>query len=260
MKSTKLLCLFFLFTACFLIHIEKLQADSGNSVGEKFLAAVKAYENGDFASSAAKFEEIAEKHKISNHGLFYNIGNSYLKQNNYGMAMLWYERAAKLAPLDPDLKFNIEYLEKRLQDDFETSRSVFSETVFFLGDFMSGNSVVKAAVIINFILWVSVAAFYFSGKNIIKPVIVFMGTASLVFILNAIYCYYDAAFIKKAVIVSPEASVRSGTSEKAPELFRLHSGTRVLVMENLEGYMRISDGDSRTGWVKAGEAVLVSGI
>lgn len=288
------ICFLLVLSLCFFVHVknlhaqtEKLQDQSGKvfpesgagteksgitgkisiseaegvrkaGIEEKFLEAVKAYETGDFPRSSALFEEIAMKHGVSNHGLFYNIGNAYLKQDNYGMAMLWYKRASQLAPGDPDLAFNMEYLEKRLKDDFEIKKSVFSGAVFFISGLMSANTVVKTALILNLFLWIFSAAFYFSGKTFLKPVIFCLGTAVLIFVFNAFYCYYGNAFTRKAVIISPETPVRSGTSENAPELFRLHAGTTVLVQETIDGYHRISDGDTRTGWIKAGETALIS--
>lgn len=224
---------------------------------EIFLGAVKAYESGDYASSAKGFDELISRHGVSSPGLFYNLANSYLKQGNKGMAMLWYERARSFSSGDPDLEYNIAFLERRLEDDFEIKGFILSDEVFFLSKMFSKSSLITITLVLNFFFWVILGCFYFTDRAFLKPLLSLTGISVFIFSLNSFYCYYEKANIKKAVIIPAEVSVRSGTSDKAPELFRLHAGTRVMVEEISGGYARISDGDEKRGWVKADDAVLI---
>jgi hypothetical protein len=60
----------------------------------------------DFAAAAAAYEQI-----LTTDGpraaVFYNLGNSYQRQGQYGRAILAYERARLLTPRDPDLLANL---------------------------------------------------------------------------------------------------------------------------------------------------------
>ena len=82
------------------------QTASANDPARAFIDGVENYKIGNFTQAAQDFEAVA-KLNINNPYLFYNIGNAYLKSNDIGRAILWYERAKVLAPNDPDLNYNL---------------------------------------------------------------------------------------------------------------------------------------------------------
>lgn len=243
------------------VHSKEVQAKTfsakADEKAEIFLGAVKAYESGDYVSSTKGFDELISKYGVASPGLFYNLANSYLKQGNKGMAMLWYERARNFSSGDPDLEYNIAFIEKGLEDEFEIKGFILSDEVFFLSKTVSKSKLITISLLLNLFFWGFSGVFYFTGRAFLKPLVTLTGIAVLIFSLNSFYCYYEKAYIKKAVIIPSEVSVRSGTSDKAPELFRLHAGTRVMVEEVSGGYARISDGDEKRGWVKADDAALI---
>ena len=73
-----------------------------------FLDGINDYNTGKYKDAVKKLSHIAEK-GVVNGKLYYNLGNAYLKSGDVGRAILWYERALKLMPHDPDLRFNINY-------------------------------------------------------------------------------------------------------------------------------------------------------
>ena len=73
-----------------------------------FRKGVSAYGAGDFKESARVFQSLADR-GIQNGKLYYNLGNAYLKLEDLGRAILWYERALRRMPREPDLRFNDAY-------------------------------------------------------------------------------------------------------------------------------------------------------
>lgn len=262
MRSFKIISVFISCMLFVFLSYQALYAGSdtlkGNGRAEKFLEAVKAYEKGDYASSARGFEDIANNNKVISSGLFYNIGNSYLKQGNNGLAMLWYERARQLSPGDPDLDFNISFLKKRLEDDFEIKNSIMSGEIFFLTEMMSESLVIKITLVSNMVFWTLLIFYYFLRKNVFKPFMAIAGLILFIFSSNAFYGFFEKTILKKAIIIPSEVAVKSGTSDKAPDLFKLHAGTKVIVEDAQSGYVKISDGDEKRGWVKAGDALQIA--
>jgi hypothetical protein len=61
---------------------------------------------GDFAKAAAAYEELIASSGPSATRL-YNLGNARFKLKEHGPAILAYERAALLAPRDPDIRANL---------------------------------------------------------------------------------------------------------------------------------------------------------
>jgi tetratricopeptide (TPR) repeat protein len=74
-----------------------------------FMDGTAAYAKGDFPAAVEAFASLADK-GVENGRLFYNLGNAYLKNGDLGHAMLWYERALKRTPDDPDLRFLMRFV------------------------------------------------------------------------------------------------------------------------------------------------------
>lgn len=258
MKITNLMALFIITALIISIVPNDIYAAVDKARDEIFLDAVKAYEKGDYSAAAKGFEKIAKEYDVSGTGLYYNIGNSYLKLENYGLAALWYKRAEKLSPSDPDLKYNLGYLENRLKDDFEIKRTIFYD-IFFMQRFISEPLIIKTGLLLNLIFWLSFVLFHFKKNQFVKSVGVLTGAAAFIFLSNSFYCLYERTYAMDAVVIPSEISVKSGTSENAPELFKLHAGTIVLIEEAQDGYVRISNGDDKRGWIKKGDAIPISG-
>jgi len=60
-----------------------------------FLSGLEVYKAGDYAQAIDRFGTIARS-GVVNAQLYYNLGNAYLKNNELGPAILWYERALAL--------------------------------------------------------------------------------------------------------------------------------------------------------------------
>jgi tetratricopeptide (TPR) repeat protein len=101
-RTLRLLAIAFFMAA---IYFSPVIAHAAGAESD-YLEASKLYNKGDFAGAASLFESIAAQHVV-NGDLYYNIGNAYFKKGDVGKSILWYERAMKLMPGDPDLLFKI---------------------------------------------------------------------------------------------------------------------------------------------------------
>jgi tetratricopeptide (TPR) repeat protein len=51
--------------------------------------------------------------------LYFNLGNAYFKANDLASAILYYEKAKKLKPNDPDVNFNLHIANSRIVDKID---------------------------------------------------------------------------------------------------------------------------------------------
>jgi tetratricopeptide (TPR) repeat protein len=231
------------------------QVLAGKDKAGVFVDAVRAYKAGDYAAAAAQFESIAAT-RVSNPDLFYNTGNAYLKSKDLGRAILWYERARKLAPSDPDLKFNLAYAQSLLKDKKEPGFS-FSSILYFWQGLVSLKWLQYAAITFSFgfFIWATVqrarARQIFSGAGILF-FLLFAGAT-----LAAGLEYNRINSDVKAVILAEQAGVRSGTMDNATLLFDLHAGTRVRVLDKKNNYMKIRFAKDKVGWVACSKAEII---
>ena len=80
-----------------------------------FQDGVRAYEAGNYTGAGELFEEAAAS-GVVNGKLYYNAGNAWFKAGELGRAVLWYKRAERLMPADPDLAYNLGRAEAQVRD------------------------------------------------------------------------------------------------------------------------------------------------
>ena len=60
-----------------------------------------------------------------------------------------------------------------------------------------------------------------------------------------------------AIVFAQEARVRSEANRSSDEVFRLHEGTKVQVLENYEDWYKIQLADNSTGWIPNSDIKLL---
>ena len=221
----------------------------------QFVDAVRDYKAGHFEQAAKAFEDIAAG-GIENPTLFYNTANAWLRDKNLGRAILWYERALRLSPSDPDIRFNLAHAQSLVKDRLDhplTARDI----LFFWKGMVSLRTLQFAAVAGScfFFLWAAVRVVQR------KRVITGAGTVILaVFILLTVAAFLEEVRLgrdARAVILSPAVQVRSGTQKTATPLFDLHTGTTVKVLEKKGNHIKIGIAGGKVGWVSLADAEMI---
>ena len=214
-----------------------------------FLDGIHSYKIEDYQTAIAEFSKIADI-GIKNGKLFYNLANAYLKNGDIGHAVYWYERALKLMPHDPDLKFNHEYALTLVKDEKEDTRTPILRVFFFWQQLLSADTIQWAALIFNALFWLIVALQVIWRQKILKLTGHVILGLSLVCLMTAFFNYYSDKYRKQAVMLYDKVSVRSGLAEDSTELFVLHAGTKVKIDKENRDFCRIYFSDGKIGWVK----------
>lgn len=221
-------------------------------------AANAAYAEGQWDVAASGYEMISGL-GLESAALYCNTGNAYAKSGNVPMAILYYERALKTDPSYEDAAYNLELMNGRIQDRIESVPEFFAKK--WLKDIsylMDSNAwaivtlVLLAAVLamgLLFLLAPSVAGRrtgFFTG--IVLMVFMFF---ALGFSLSQKKAYMAA---DKAIVMRPVVSVKSSpSSEASKDLFILHEGTKVTVLDQVGNWNNISLADGRQGWLPASD-------
>jgi len=201
------------------------------------------------------FSKIADS-GVQNSRLFYNLGNAYLKKGDTGYAVLWYERALKLTPGDPDLKFNYAYALSQTKDEKEDKDlSIFR--ILFFWNLLGAKAVQWAAIVLNLIFWLIITTRMILKKKLLRMPLRLLLLVTAVFTLTAVYNYYEAAYLREGIILSPEVSVRSGLTEGSTQLFVLHAGTKVRIEKESSGFFRIYFSEGKIGWIRSSDIGLI---
>ncbi len=214
----------------------------------QFIAAMEAYQQQDYQTTIDGLEAIAHS-GVVNGQLFYNLGNAYLKHEDLGRAILWYERALALRPGDPDLKFNYDYARSLTQDAEEADAAPLVRIFFFWKYALSARTIIVLAMGFNLIFWCLALTWRLTRRRGVRHAALAALVPALVFILTAGVNYYLAAHPNQAVVLPEEIAVRSGLDETSTELFVLHAGAKVAVVKQMPGHAQIRFSKDKIGWI-----------
>jgi tetratricopeptide (TPR) repeat protein len=221
-----------------------------------FMDGTEAYRNGDWPAAIAAFESIAET-GVNSGKLFYNLGNAYLKNGDLGHALLWYERALKFIPHDPDLRFNYDYALTLTKDERGDKDSPLLRILFFWKYQLSPSTVRGLAILFNAALWMALSVLVVRKKRLLRPSVILLAAATVVFSATAVYTYVEAVHVRYSIILPEQAAIRSGFGDTATQLFVLHAGTKVRIERETDTHLLIRYTEDKIGWVRKSEAGII---
>ena len=239
------------------------RAASDNAVADSlWIAGAAAYGEEDWAGAEKAWEGIADM-GLESADLYFNIGNACFRQDDLAHSILNYERALRLDPSHSDARFNLEFTRSMLQDKIE------SVPEFFLSVWMRNlsrlmPSDVWAGIGIGlFALTLALALLFLLGHSRAARMSGFVcGVVSLLLCIFSIsmaarqradYFREDSAIVVRAV--SPVKS--SPSSDSSKDLFILHEGTKVKLIDSVGDWRNIELPDGRQGWIAASDVELI---
>lgn len=221
-----------------------------------------AYQNNDFKTAIAQYEEILATQGESA-AIYFNLGNSYFKEKEIAKAVLNYERALLLNPGDADIRFNLEMAHSKTVDQITPARELFLVT--WKNALMNTLSERAWGIlgICSFMLLLAGLAFYIFGNRLwVRKVGFLAGIAFLMVTLVAnLFASEQRSELENrngAVVMTPSVTVKSTPNESGTDLFVLHEGTKVYIEDNsMKGWKEIRLEDGNKGWLPAETIELI---
>jgi tetratricopeptide (TPR) repeat protein len=219
-----------------------------------FSAANKLYDEGKFSDAANGYEQILQSGSVSP-SLLFNYGNAEFKSGRVGRAIAAFRKAAQLAPRDSDVRANLEFVRNQVQGP--TLRE--SRWRNWLGALTLNEWTTLAA----FALWITFALL---AAGQIRPALqpALRGLARVALVVTILLCATVGAdavihFSKPiAVVVAPDAMMRSGPFDEAQNAFTVHDGAELAVTDQRSDWLQVTDGSGRIGWLERKQAEILS--
>lgn len=219
-------------------------------------AANAAYGEGDYDRAAELYEAILDK-DLHSAALYYNLANALFKHGELGRAILYYNRALRLAPSDEDIRHNLEYAERMTKDNIEAVPE------FFLNSWLRalrGSMGCTAWTLLSLAMFAAMCALglvYLLSQRLSARKAGFYGmlAALTLFVATTLFALSGrrAALDRdEAIVMGSAVSVKSSPDRSATDLFVLHEGTRVTVGATLDGWAEIRIADGNKGWIEIG--------
>uniref|UniRef100_UPI00404B21C0 tetratricopeptide repeat protein n=1 Tax=Flavobacterium sp. TaxID=239 RepID=UPI00404B21C0 len=218
-----------------------------------FDQANDAYKKGNYEQATDLYRQIIADGKQSC-DLYYNLGNAYFKQDSLAQAIYFYEKALLISPNDKDMQNNLAFAKTKTIDAIEELPKVgFNKLMHnFTGSFHF-NTWGKFAIVWGFVFVLFFIGYYFSDKTFNKRLF-FVGMFVIpFFLISSLFAGWFEKYLHElenpAIIFEPVLSVKNEPRNKSTEAFQLHEGTKVYVLEELDGWYRIKLSDDNEGWI-----------
>jgi tetratricopeptide (TPR) repeat protein len=218
-----------------------------------FLKGNKWYQEGEYSRAIEVYKEIESKN-IESADLYFNLGNCYYKMNKVAPSIYYFEKALKVDPTHKDAAFNLAFAKRMSIDAIEELPKTFlqklSESVIQKLPFDSWAII---AVIASFLVALLFLMYYFSGSSKKKLFYFNMALFSFVILVVTVvfaYSSYDIAQKNRpAIIFAEKTEVKNAPSMKSEDAFELHEGTKVQILDELDGWKKIKITDGKIGWI-----------
>lgn len=217
--------------------------------------ANKAYAEGFYANAAELYKSVITA-GYESVDLYYNLGNACYKQNDFASSILYYEKARKLDPGNEDVNFNLRIANLKITDKIEPIPELFYKRWY--RKLIESFSVDKWSRFGLAFLCLGLIAglFYVVSKNLLLRktgfwlgiVFIFVSLFSFLFAWQS---YDDIMHRKEAIIFTPTVTIKSSPDEKSIDLFVLHEGAKVELIDNIGNWYEIRIANGSVGWLMA---------
>jgi len=224
-------------------------------------AQEKVFDQANQLYNDEKYEQAIEKYqailnaKFESPELYYNLGNAYAKLDELGEAIYYLEKAKKMKPDDEDIQNNLAFVQNKVIDDItplpKIGLSAFLDKTSTL---LNVNQWAKFAVGMSLLFALMFLLYYFTYHSLLKRIF-FTGILLSIFLFSGsmYFAFHQDNYLKdnqEAIVFSSEVTVKSEPLDNSENIFLLHEGTKVFVLETVDSWKKIKLADGKLGWIK----------
>jgi len=226
-----------------------------------FESANEMYRQQNY-EKAIEYYKFLEKYNLISSELFYNLGNSYYKLNKVGPSIYYYEKALKLNPLNKDVQNNLVFARRLALDNIEElPKTVFQKLNSRYLQKLSYNQWAIVSIVFCALGSLLFLLFYFSNQPRSKRTFFITSLISFLFLIISLTITYNQfSYFKNnkvAIVFAEETEVRNAPSLNSEEVFTLHEGTKVIVLDTIDDWKKIKIADGKIGWIIADDIQLL---
>ena len=238
-----------------------LAAGAQNMADSLWNDANAHYANAQYQEALENYLQIESSGQESP-ALYYNIGNTYFKMRYIAYAILYYEKALRLEPNNPDILYNLQVAREQCIDRIEPVPTFFvtkwireSHQILSSGMWAVISIGLLVLALVLFLVFFFARGVRFRKASFILSIVIFLFA-----ILSTTFAWQsrkEATREDLAIVLSAVSSVRSAPGTQGKDLLVIHEGTRLRVLEQMGDWARIELEDGRQGWVALNEIVFV---
>lgn len=236
------------------LFVISLSASASNYDPDTLILKANQVYNQGLYDSAITLYSIVLEDGLESYELYYNMGNAYFKSNKLPAAILYYEKARKLAPNDEDVNFNLSIANSMIVDKIEKVPELFFKQWWnYFYNVFSEDMWTILSILSWMILLLFIGIFLLAKSRSLKKTSFYLG---LLFVFISITTfglssqkYYYTKENKEAIIFTPTITAKSSPTLSAVDLFVIHEGTKVHIVDEVQGWAKIKIRNGSIGWL-----------
>lgn len=232
------------------------------SADELFVKANDQYKQELYNEAITTYNQIEALGLVSSE-LYYNLGNCYYKLNKVAPSIYNYEIALLIDPLNSDAQNNLVFARRLTIDNIEElPKSLFQKIDEAFVKKLSYNEWSVVSVIFSILGVLLFLLFYFSYTPSKKRL--FFVSSMLCFILlitSSVFAIKEYSFQQNsisAIIFAQEIKIKNAPTQNSEDIFTLHEGTKVNILESVDNWKKIRIADGKVGWILSDNIKLLN--
>lgn len=219
---------------------------------QQWVAAEGYYKDGDYRNAAIAYEQLlqGERHSAE---LYYNLGNSYFKNGQIGLAVLNFEKALVLEPSMEDAEYNLNVAKARALDRIQSVPTFFLVNwVEGFGAIFSSNTWAVMALVFLSIAAAGALAWLLLGGALRRAgftSLIVGGVFAVVSFLYSAAAYDTMVNSTRGVVLKAATVVRQSPDASSGEAFTIHEGTGFEIVGRSGDWCDIVIADGKRGWI-----------
>lgn len=219
------------------------------------------YKNQEFEKAMADYQSVVDS-GYESAALYFNLGNACFKANQLTLALVNYERARLLDPRDGEIKNNLEVARTFLSDEIDVlPEFILRKWYAYFVKLLRSNQWAMLSMACFIAALVLFLAYLFSGRIGIRKLSFWLSVVLMVSSLASFGLSYQKKKYdlnhRTALILSPSVTVKSSPDENGTDIFQLHEGTKVKVVDEVGDWREIRIADGNQGWVKLSDLIRI---
>lgn len=231
----------------------QLNAQIDSTALHNLSRANEMYKQGLYSDAAKMYEDMLKQGVSAE--LYYNLGNSYYKTDEIGLAILNYERALRINPTFKDASYNLKIAEEKIVDNVNSTPTFFIKRwTNGLINMLSSNQWAFISLAFFILTLGTFLLFIFSNARGTRKFSFYTSIiAALLFFATFWFSgIRKEQFVKhnSAVVLAGAVTVKSAPDTGGTDLFQLHEGTKVHIRTTLGTWVEISLENGAVGWLE----------
>jgi len=226
---------------------------ASRSAPDLYREANLAYQEKDYLKAIDLYQDVIKQGHISPE-LYYNLGNAWYKSGDVPHSILNYERALKMNPGDEDAIFNLKIASLKVVDKIDPVPQIFYKRwIDSLTTLMSTDNWCKVLIAILWLSLIFALIFLFGGSvRVRKSGFILAGVCLFIFLIAFLITsrsHSQNVVQENAIVMSASVYVKSSPDSKGNDLFIIHEGTKVEVLDELNEWKKIKLLNGNVGWL-----------